>query len=51
MQDMLRVRWEEQEQAKRMWESRAKQVEEMVEELEKESWKRLGAVEDMGSGN
>ncbi|MCJ1437387.1 hypothetical protein MMC27_006774 [Xylographa pallens] len=48
MQDMLRVRWEEQEQTKTMWENRVKQVEEMVEGLEKESWNREGAVEDMG---
>ena len=45
---MLRVRWEEQEQTMRMWGNRVKQVEEMVERLEKDSWDRHGAVEDMG---
>ncbi|MCJ1382825.1 hypothetical protein MMC17_005938 [Xylographa soralifera] len=51
MQDMLRLRWEEQERTKLMWGNRAKQVEEMVEGLENESWNRRGAVEDMGNSS
>ncbi|MCJ1391181.1 hypothetical protein MMC18_004043 [Xylographa bjoerkii] len=51
MQTMLRVRWEEQEQTKTMWENRAKQLEEMVGRLEKESWDRQGAVEDVGKSS
>ena len=48
---MLKVRWEEQEQIKTMWEKRAKQVDAMVEGLEKASWNRDGAVEDVGTSS
>lgn len=50
MLEMLRVRWDEQQQAKGRWEARAREVETMVEELEKASWAREGAAEDMGGG-
>ncbi|MCJ1401575.1 hypothetical protein MMC11_004791 [Xylographa trunciseda] len=51
MLDMLRVRWEEQEQTRAMWEESAKQLEAMVEGLERQSWNRQGAVEDVGKSS
>jgi len=51
MLNVLRARWEEQEQTKARWEKRAKQLEEMVEGLENKSWNKQGAVEDVGKSS
>ncbi|MCJ1243132.1 hypothetical protein MMC30_000329 [Trapelia coarctata] len=47
---MLRLRWEDQEKAKRVWESRAREVERMIASIENASWNTTGAREDIGGG-
>lgn len=42
--------WKEQEIAKERAEKRIAEVEELVKQLEKDSWDRPDAVEDMGGG-
>lgn len=48
MVDVLRETWRLQEQAKRVNVARVQGLFEAVRELERESWDREGAVEDMG---
>lgn len=51
MLKMLRIQWDSQEKAKRVWEARARAVEGMIESLENASWNKVGAKEDVGGGN
>jgi len=48
MLDMLRLRWEAQEKARRVWQARANEIEEAITDLENATWNKNGAVEDMG---
>jgi tRNA A-37 threonylcarbamoyl transferase component Bud32 len=48
MMDAFRRTWEEQESGKKRVIKRIQEIEEAVRKLEKESWDREGAVEDMG---
>jgi len=41
--------WREQEEERRRVESRIQEIEGLVGELERETWNREGAVEDLGS--
>ncbi|EEH45421.2 uncharacterized protein PADG_01571 [Paracoccidioides brasiliensis Pb18] len=49
MMDQFLEMWELQEESRRVWGSRVKEIEKRVEDLEKSSWDRPDAVEDMGS--
>lgn len=42
--------WNEQEEAKRRVEARIYDIEERVGQIEAETWNKVGAIEDMGSG-
>ena len=48
MAEVLNRRWEEQEKEAERWECRRAEIEEMMVRLEKGSWAREGAKEDMG---
>jgi len=48
MLELLRLRWEDQGKAKRVWEARAREVEWMIESIENASWNKAVATEDMG---
>lgn len=50
MLKMLRVRWDAQEKARRVWEARAREVVGMIKSLENASWNKVGAIEDVGGG-
>ncbi|PGH29125.1 hypothetical protein GX50_08130 [[Emmonsia] crescens] len=49
MMDQFRKTWELQEESRRVWGLKVKEIEDQVKRLEKSSWDRPDAVEDMGS--
>ncbi|PQE19047.1 thioesterase thiol ester dehydrase-isomerase protein [Rutstroemia sp. NJR-2017a WRK4] len=51
MMDAFETAWEEQLESTKSAERKIEWVEERVRELERESWDREGAVEDMGGGS
>ncbi|OJD14688.1 hypothetical protein AJ78_04979 [Emergomyces pasteurianus Ep9510] len=49
MMDQFRKTWELQEESRRIWGLKVKEIEDQVKQLETSSWDRPDAVEDMGS--